>query len=165
MDTGTIQAIQHIIKTPGIVGGSARVDGRRIAVRQIVMLYDRQKTPVSEIVDMYELTAAQVYAALAYYHDNQDEIDSEIAEVEQLEAEAVISEWQKRIEAKSNIDPVDTDPGREMTTTEVAQRYNISDATVRQAIGKGAVKARKSGSTWLIRASDAYLRWGRHLDK
>jgi hypothetical protein len=51
----------------------------------------RMGLSAEEIVDQYpHLTLAQVYAALAYYHANQQEIDAELAaeaeEAERLEA-------------------------------------------------------------------------------
>jgi excisionase family DNA binding protein len=48
----------------------------------------------------------------------------------------------------------------DMTTTEVAETYGITDATVRQTIARGAVTARKSGGIWLIRRIDAEEHWG-----
>lgn len=69
-------------RSPSICGGRIRIDGTRITVHQIVTCYQRGLTP-EEIVEQYpHINLAQTYAALAYYHANRDEIDSE------LEAEA-----------------------------------------------------------------------------
>ncbi len=72
MQVGT----NYIVKTPGMLGGRARIEGRRIAVSDVVNLHIRLRTPIDEIAEVYNLTLAQVYAALAYYYDHQDEIDS-----------------------------------------------------------------------------------------
>lgn len=48
-----------------------------------------------------------------------------------------------------------------MTASEVCEVYGLSHSTVRQAIDRGVVTARKSGGTWLIMARDAKLRWGK----
>ena len=40
-----------------------------------------------QIADQYGLSLSQVYAALAYYHDNREEIDQSIRADEQFAAE------------------------------------------------------------------------------
>lgn len=52
-----------------------------------------------------------------------------------------------------------------MTTQEIAEEYGIADATVRQTINRDAIRARKSGSTWLILRSDAERFWNRSATK
>jgi len=65
-------------RSPGICGGRIRIDGTRVTVHQVVTCYQRGLTP-EEIVEQYPHTnLAQVYAALAYYHANRDEIDREL---------------------------------------------------------------------------------------
>lgn len=154
----TVEAIDYIVKTPRVVGGRARIAGRRIPVWQIANVYVRLDGPIDEITDMYDLTPAQVHAALAYYYDHQAEIDAEIEEAYEIARTAVISDTQRELEARFARMRVESD--REMTTAEVAETYGITAATVRQTILRGAVPARKSGRTWLIRASDAAAQWG-----
>ncbi len=73
-----------ITSTPGVVGGRPRIAGTRIAVRAIAIWYKQGNTP-EEIADQYDhLDLAQVYAALAYYHANRDEIEADIAAEEAL---------------------------------------------------------------------------------
>jgi uncharacterized protein (DUF433 family) len=68
-----------ITSTPGVVGGRPCVAGTRVPVRSIALSYKQGYLP-EEIVQQYErLSIAQVYAALAYYHANQAEIDADIA--------------------------------------------------------------------------------------
>jgi uncharacterized protein (DUF433 family) len=68
-----------ITSVPGVVGGRPCVAGTRVGVRSIAACYKQGYLP-EEIVQQYErLSIAQVYAALAYYHANQAEIDDDIA--------------------------------------------------------------------------------------
>jgi uncharacterized protein (DUF433 family) len=65
-------------RSPDVCGGRIRVDGTRVTVHQVVAYYQQGWTP-EEIADQYpHITLAQVYAALAYYHANRDEIDREL---------------------------------------------------------------------------------------
>lgn len=48
-----------------------------------------------------------------------------------------------------------------MTPGEAVEVYHLAEATVRQAINRGQIFARKSGGTWLIRRADAEARWKR----
>ena len=66
---------QHIEITPGIVGGKPRIAGHRITVENIVIWHERMGKCADEIAAEYELTLADVYAALAYYYDHRAEID------------------------------------------------------------------------------------------
>ncbi len=73
---------QHIEITPGIAGGKPRIAGRRITVQNIVIWHERMGMSVDEIATEYDLTLADVYAALAYYFDHRSEIDQSIEEGE-----------------------------------------------------------------------------------
>ena len=82
-----------LVRSPDICGGRIRIEGTRITVNQIVTLY-RQGYNAEEIADQYpHLTLAQVYAALAYYHANKEEIEADLA-TEKLEAEKLQAEHQ-----------------------------------------------------------------------
>lgn len=66
----------HIARVEGVCGGQAVIEGTRIAVWHIVDYYYKAGMPVEEIVAEWDyLIPAQVFSALAYYHDNKDEID------------------------------------------------------------------------------------------
>lgn len=66
----------HIIKIEGVAGGEAIVEGTRIAVWNIVGYYYRLGLSIEEIVSDWDyLEPAQVFSALAYYHDHQAEIE------------------------------------------------------------------------------------------
>lgn len=82
----------HIVKTPGTCGGKPRIAGSRIKVAMIAERHEREGISVAQILeDFPHITAAGVYAALAYYHDHRAEIDAEIREdadfIEKLMAE------------------------------------------------------------------------------
>ena len=66
----------HIVKVDGVCGGNAIIEGTRIAVWHIVGYYYKVGMSVEEILAEGDyLTPAQVFAALAYYHDHKQEID------------------------------------------------------------------------------------------
>lgn len=70
-------AYPHIIKIDGVCGGSAIIEGTRIAVWHIVGYYYQAAMSVEEILtEWHYLAPAQVFSALAYYHDNREEIDN-----------------------------------------------------------------------------------------
>ena len=71
---------QHIEITPGISGGKPRIAGYRITVENIVIWHERMGKSADEIVTEYDLTLADVYAALAYYFDHRVEIDRSLEE-------------------------------------------------------------------------------------
>lgn len=77
----TIESINLIWRRPGCRGGRATLIGRGLKVKFIVRDYlDEEHYPSPEtIAQRYAATLPQVYAALAYYYENQSEIDEEIA--------------------------------------------------------------------------------------
>jgi uncharacterized protein (DUF433 family) len=86
IDIGTL-----IDQSPEIRGGRPRIAGTGVTVRRIVGWYKLGLNP-EEIADQVpHLSLAQVYAALAYYHANREEIETdlaaEMAEAERLELE------------------------------------------------------------------------------
>ena len=69
---------QHITKTPGVCGGRACIAGHSIRVMDVVVWHEMRGYCPDEIVDMFPgITLADVYAALAYYFDNREEIQDE----------------------------------------------------------------------------------------
>ena len=68
-----------LVKTSGICGGRLRIDGTRITVHRIATLYKQGQT-AEDITQTYpHLSLGQVYTALAYYHTNREEIESQLA--------------------------------------------------------------------------------------
>lgn len=83
----------HIESTPGTCGGKPRIAGTRIRVQDIVFWTEEGRSPDEIVSSFPHLTLADVYAALAYYHDNRSLIDQNIRDddalVSGLKAEAV----------------------------------------------------------------------------
>ena len=80
--------VEHIEATPGTCGGKPRIAGHRIRVQDIVLAHQRQGMSPDEIVSAYPtITLADVYAALAYYHDCQAEIDADIRQADEFDAQ------------------------------------------------------------------------------
>jgi uncharacterized protein (DUF433 family) len=75
VDIGTL-----ITRSPDIRGGRPRIAGTGVTVRRIVTSH-RLGLTAEEIADSIgHISVGQVYAALAYYHANREEIDVDIAE-------------------------------------------------------------------------------------
>ena len=88
----SVQIGTLLVSTPDVCGGRLRIEGTRITVNQIVVWYKQGYSP-EEIQNQYpHLTLAQVYAALAYYHANQEEVEADLmaekSEAERLEQAA-----------------------------------------------------------------------------
>jgi uncharacterized protein (DUF433 family) len=90
IDIGTL-----IVRTAEMRGGRPRVAGTGVTVRRIVGWYKLGLSPEEIISEIPHLTLAQVYAALAYYHANREEVEADITaeevEVERLEREHFLS--------------------------------------------------------------------------
>jgi len=82
--TGTVSMIErsyrYIVRTPGVRGGNARIEGTRVAVHDVIGLLQTGETVDSLISRCSpDLTRAQVYECLAYYEDHRGEIDVLVA--------------------------------------------------------------------------------------
>ncbi len=86
---------KHIEIDEGIDGGKPRIAGHRITVQNIVLWHEMLGLTADEIAAEYDLTLADVYAALTYYFDNRSEIDKSIEDTD-----AFIEELQKQIPSK-----------------------------------------------------------------
>jgi uncharacterized protein (DUF433 family) len=163
----SVQVIEYVVKTPGICGGAARIGGRRIPVYHIVYAYYHQEVSVEHLARNHDLTPAQIYAALAYYHDHLDEINQLIADDELAEASISPENAAMRETLRQRwLDRHGKDPDREMTVSEIAAEYGISAQAIRKACARGVIPARKSGAIWLVRRLVAEARWGgnaRHI--
>jgi len=83
-DIGTL-----IVRSTEVCGGRPRIADTGVTVRRVVGWYKLGLSP-EEVADRIgHLALAQVYAALAYYHANRNEIEADLAaeeaEVEVLE--------------------------------------------------------------------------------
>jgi uncharacterized protein (DUF433 family) len=69
----------HIVVIPGHCGGKPHIAGHRIKVQHIAVWHERMgKNPDEIVAEHPGLTLAQVYSALAYYHDHRVEIDADL---------------------------------------------------------------------------------------
>ena len=77
---------EHIAITPDTCGGKPRIAGTRITVQHIVLLTE-QNFSADEILARHpHLTLADIHAALAYYYDNQKQIDQQIRDSDEFVA-------------------------------------------------------------------------------
>jgi len=74
-----VQSYRYITRSPGVCGGTARIEGTRIAVHDVVGLLQNGETVDSVTRALPGLTRAQVYECLAYYEDHLAEIDYLVA--------------------------------------------------------------------------------------
>ncbi len=77
VDIGTL-----VVRSADIRGGRPRIAGTGVTVRRIVGWYKSGLEPEEIVGEIPHLSLAQVYAALAYYHANRDEIENDLAEEE-----------------------------------------------------------------------------------
>ena len=87
-----ILQIEEIVSDPDVRGGRPVIAGTGITVMNIVLTHTTgDKLSAERIAHDYQLGLGQVYAALAYYHLHQAELDAqlerEIEETERLVAE------------------------------------------------------------------------------
>lgn len=71
---------KRIVRTPGVCGGKARIEGHRIRVRDIVKWFEILNMKADEIANDYDLSLSDIYLALAYYHANQSKLQKEWTE-------------------------------------------------------------------------------------
>lgn len=85
-DIGTL-----IVRTPGVHGGRPHIAGTGVTVLRIATWYKMGLGPEDIQGEIPHLPLAGIYAALAYYHANRDEVEADIAleeaEADRLEAE------------------------------------------------------------------------------
>lgn len=74
--------------TSGVAGGKPRIAGHRITVQNVAIWHEWLGRTADEIATEYDLTLADVHAALAYYYAHHEEIDQSIRESERF-AEAL----------------------------------------------------------------------------
>jgi uncharacterized protein (DUF433 family) len=63
--------VQHV----EIVDGQPVVGTQNVKVKMVVNMYLRGDAGLNAVMEHYNLNAAEIYAALAYYYDNQTEFD------------------------------------------------------------------------------------------
>jgi len=76
------------------------IRGRRISVRQVYALVEERGEDPEAVADRYDLDVADVYHALAYYHDHP----REMRDVEQ-ERENAMEDFGEFIDRPEGVDP------------------------------------------------------------
>lgn len=66
--------MEGIVKTPDVMGGEPRLDGRRISVRQIVELVIDGGNAPADVADQLDISLSEVHLALAYHYANPEEM-------------------------------------------------------------------------------------------
>ena len=92
--SATVELADFLDSDPGHRHGHPFIRGRRVSVDRISILYNQGYTP-QEIADDYSLSLAQVFAALAYYLANQEEVERGIDELD-AEGERHSAEFRAR---------------------------------------------------------------------
>jgi uncharacterized protein (DUF433 family) len=64
----------RIVTTPDVLGGEPRIEGRRIGVLQVHEQVKGRGSDPGAVASRYDLDVADVYRALAYYHENVAEM-------------------------------------------------------------------------------------------
>lgn len=76
------------------------IAGRRVSVRQVYALVEERDVDPETVADRYDLDVADVYHALAYYHDHP----REMSDIE-AEREAAFEEFRDSIERPDGVGP------------------------------------------------------------
>jgi uncharacterized protein (DUF433 family) len=91
VDIGTL-----IVRSPDIKGGNPRIAGTGVTVQRIVGWYKLGFEAEQIVRKIPHLSIGQVYAALAYYHANHDEIEHLLAE-EESDYDRLCVEYSKQL--------------------------------------------------------------------
>jgi uncharacterized protein (DUF433 family) len=79
----------HIVRTPGVRGGKARIDGTRICVVDVAIAYQQGHKPeeIQTYFSSRPLTLAEVMSALAYHYDHPEELEEYLLREDEAEKE------------------------------------------------------------------------------
>jgi uncharacterized protein (DUF433 family) len=84
----TAAEYKYIVKDDAILGGEPVIKRTRTSVRAIVENWRLGLSPEEIVIHMPHLTLAQVFEALSYYSDHQEEIN-ECIEKNQIPADKI----------------------------------------------------------------------------
>ncbi len=74
----------RIVKDKAVCGGSPRIEGTRIRVMDVVEKYEFLGYSPEKIAEAFNVSLAQVFSALSYYHEHPEEIHEEIRDHEEF---------------------------------------------------------------------------------
>lgn len=94
MSEGDTRRIAHELMS------EPHVRGRRISVRQVYALVEERGADPQTVADRYDLDVADVYHALAYYHDHPREMS-----VIEREREDAMEGFRESIDRPEGVDP------------------------------------------------------------
>ena len=148
MVESTVIGNNYIVKTPGICGGRAHIEGTRIGVEIIAGMY-LSGASVEDIVSGYRdsgMTLAKVHAALVYYYDHRSEIEAVLKNIEQMVEAGMRREDAQRRE--KGLSPA----GSYITSREAAEILGVDHQSrwVAQLCRSGQLDCRKVGRDWLV---------------
>ncbi|MEQ1743979.1 MAG: DUF433 domain-containing protein [Saprospiraceae bacterium] len=92
-----LSIITRIVQSPNTLGNQPHIEGRRIRVKDIVMWFEMLGMSADEIADAYDLTPADVYSALAFYHLHQQALREQWRKEQE-----VVTRLKKEIPSKIN---------------------------------------------------------------
>ncbi len=91
-----------------IQDGMAVISGTGIKVAYIAPMYVHDHTPIEWIAENYDLTPAQIHAALSYYYDHADELEqylrdgNELARRVGVSSDEVLETMRQRLKKKQH---------------------------------------------------------------
>lgn len=74
----------HIEQSPEMANGKPRISGTRIRVQDVYIWHELNRMSIDEIANEYNLSLAQVYAAMTYAFDHLENIRHDIRESEEF---------------------------------------------------------------------------------
>ena len=86
---------RFIEATPGILGGKPCIAGHRIRVVDVAIWNEKLGLSPDDIASKYDLSLAEVHAALAYYFDHREEMEADLRA-----DEAFVAELKKRFPSR-----------------------------------------------------------------
>lgn len=72
--TEMAQRTGRIVATPGTMGGEPRIEGRRVTVLHLYEQVEGRDLSPKTVAARHDLDVADVYRALAYYHEHPKEM-------------------------------------------------------------------------------------------
>ena len=78
IDMNVVQSIDLIATNPAIRGGRPCVAGTGLRVTDLTMAHLFHRRSPTDIASDFEISLAQVHAALAYYYQHKEELDEDI---------------------------------------------------------------------------------------
>lgn len=72
-----MQLVNHI----EIRDGVGFIAGRNTKAEMVARMYIGTDHTIEDVIEQYNLSAAEVHSAIAYYYDNQESLDARYAEI------------------------------------------------------------------------------------